>query len=121
MFRMKERNVIIHCHLSKNAGTTFDSSLKRTFGSKFIDHRDDNSMREGGSYLLHFLSLNLNIQALSSHHTPLTLPHIESIELLPAIFLRHPIDRIGSVCEFERKQDAQTPGAVNAKRLSFPE
>ena len=35
------RKVIIHKHLFKNAGTTFDWSLHKNFGNDFCDHRDD--------------------------------------------------------------------------------
>ena len=35
--------------------------------------------------------------------------------------LRHPLLRIRSVYDFERKQDAQTPGALAAKRMTFGE
>ena len=35
------RNVILHYHLFKNAGSTLDWSLQRQFGAGFVDHRDD--------------------------------------------------------------------------------
>ncbi|MCP4829188.1 MAG: hypothetical protein GY889_09965, partial [Proteobacteria bacterium] len=35
------------------------------------------------------------------------------------ISIRHPIDRARSVYEFEKKQDAATPGAIAAKKMSF--
>ena len=41
------RHVLIHAHLFKNAGTTFDFSLQRSFGEQFVDHRDDAGWHAG--------------------------------------------------------------------------
>ena len=41
------RHVILHGHIFKNAGTSFDWSLERSFGEAFVDHREDKLMREG--------------------------------------------------------------------------
>jgi len=32
------RHVLVHAHIFKNAGTTFDFSLSRFFGHDFVDH-----------------------------------------------------------------------------------
>jgi hypothetical protein len=113
------RPVIVHCHIFKNAGTTLDWSLQRQFGSGFVDHRDDDSMRKGAAFLGPFLQSNPDISAISSHHVQLPLPESTELELLPIIALRHPIDRARSVYDFERRQDANTPGAMQAKKLDF--
>lgn len=115
------RTILIHCHMFKNAGTTFDWSLQRNFGELFLDHRDDEPMRNQKGYLYDYLQKHKDIVSLSSHHIQLPLPVVEDINFLPAFLLRHPIDRVGSVYEFERQQDADTPGAINAKKLSFNE
>ena len=66
---MEEREVILHCHLFKNAGTALDWALQRTFGDGFIDHRyDDNMRQEGVVYLDGYLSKRPKVQVLSSHH-----------------------------------------------------
>jgi GT2 family glycosyltransferase len=113
------RPVIVHCHLFKNAGTTLDWSLQRQFGAKFVDHRDDDNMRRGAPYLKPYLEAHRQISALSSHHIRFPLPISDELNLLPLISLRHPIDRARSVYDFERRQEANTPGAVQAKKLSF--
>ena len=112
--------VIIHVHLFKNAGSTFDWSLKRNFGSAFIDHRDDDQMRKGAAYLGPYLK-RWRPKAISSHHIKLPLPEIEGMRLLPVFLLRHPIDRIGSVYSFEKRQKASTKGAIKAKEMTFAE
>lgn len=117
------RKILIHCHIFKNAGTTFDWSLQRTFGQAFIDHRDDEPMRTGAEYLGPYLQeqRQSQLKALSSHHVRFPLPELENIKLIPLILLRNPIDRAGSVYSFERQQKAKTPGAIHAKKFPFPE
>jgi GT2 family glycosyltransferase/predicted nucleic acid-binding Zn-ribbon protein len=117
--RSSARPVIVHCHLFKNAGTTLDWSLQRQFGTAFVDHRDDENMQRGAAYLKPYLETQRQLSAISSHHIRFPLPVSEKLELLPVISLRHPIDRARSVYEFERRQDATTPGAIHAKKLSF--
>jgi Sulfotransferase family len=113
------RTVIAHGHIFKNAGTTFDWSLKRNFGTDFCDHRDDDLMlRHGASYLGQYLRENPGIRAISSHHLCDTSA-IEGIEVIPVYLLRHPVERILSVYSFERKQESSSPGATAAKKYNF--
>ncbi len=114
------RVVIAHGHIFKNAGSTFDWSLQRCFGDAFLDHRDDTPMRErGAEHLREVLEDNPGIGAISSHHMCNPLPQMEGVQFEPAFFLRHPIERIVSVYEFERRQESDSPGAQAAKRLNF--
>lgn len=114
-----KRAVLLHCHLFKNAGTTLDWSLARHFGDTFVDHREDDKMRQGRDYLGPYLHSNAALRALSSHHVQFPLPEDEAYELLPLFLLRHPVDRALSVYAFERRQEAFTPGAVKAKEVDF--
>lgn len=119
---MSERAVILHAHIFKNAGSTLDWALERNFGKGFVDHRDDEAMREGKrEYLLTYLQENPAIQALSSHHLPLPGPHSVGLSTFPIAILRHPIERARSAYRFERKQESDSPGARMAKQLDFPE
>jgi hypothetical protein len=59
------------------------------------------------------------LAAISSHDVRFPLPDSKNFELLPVIALCHPIDRARSVYDFERRQEAGTPGAIKAKGLSF--
>lgn len=115
------RPVIVHCHLFKNAGSTLDWSLQRNFGPSFIDHRDDNDMRRGADYLGQFIESHPDVCAISSHHVRFPLPKSGDFHPIPIIALRHPIDRARSVYDFERRQESDTPGAQQAKALSFPD
>ncbi len=116
------RNVIVHGHIFKNAGTTFDWSLARCLGDGFLDHRDDTAMREGrAEHLAELLETTPGLKAISSHHLCYPLPAVSDVTFHPVYFLRHPIERIASVYAFERRQDAQTRGALAAKEKSFKE
>jgi len=115
-----KRIVIIHRHFFKNAGTTFDTILERNFGSCFCDHRDDIPMRQiGPEYLVRYLRENPDIKALSSHHIWFNMPVSNDLKLISIMFLRHPIERMRSVYNFERKQASDTIGSKMAKLLSF--
>jgi len=115
----RPRPVLLHCHLFKNAGSTLDWSLSRQFGEGFVDHRDDDDMRRGAGYLGPYIERHPDLRALSSHHVRFPLPQSDQYHLLPLVALRHPIERARSVYDFERRQDADTPGARQAKMLSF--
>ena len=117
---MQKRTVILHGHIFKNAGTTFDWSLKRNFGEGFVDHREDKDMRrQGADYLLRYLEERPGIVALSSHHLCCPLPVSEAFDFVPIFMLRHPIERIWSVYQFERRQKSDSPGARRAKELDL--
>lgn len=115
----EHRAIIVHCHMFKNAGSTFDWSLNRCFRGDFLDHRDDTSMKQGAAYLGPFLEENSSLRAISTHALMLPLPNVPSARLLPVFFLRHPIERVWSVYAFERRQPEDTPGSLMARKLSF--
>ena len=122
MFRSKSRPVIVHGHIFKNAGSTFDWSLKRNFNKGFIDHRDTEEMKFGASdYLADYIGRHKRLKAISTHHLYwcMPLPEREKLDIIPCFFLRHPIERVRSVYDFERRQQSDTPGAVHAKKLCF--
>ena len=113
------RLVILHNHLFKNAGTTIDWALARELGSAFVDHRDDADMRQGAGYLGPYLLDNPGVSALSTHHLSLPLPELAGLRLAMIMMFRHPVERVTSVYEFERKQEgSQTPGALKARESS---
>jgi len=122
MSELKSRTIIAHGHIFKNAGSTFDWALQRNFNKGFVDHSDNDQMRRGGASCLEkVLDANPNLKAIASHHLYrwMPLPKLPMVTIIPCFFLRHPIERVGSVYTFERTQKAETPGAVHAKKLNF--
>ena len=69
--------------------------------------------------LIDFIRANPSVKAVSSHTAVVSVPDYEDIQILPILFFRHPIDRIRSAYDFEKKQDAKTPGAIAAKSGDF--
>ena len=114
------RHVILHGHIFKNAGTTFDWSLRKNFGDSFLDHRQDQLMRQDGSAHLQQLLLDKQqLKAISSHHMTQALPEMPQVRFTQIYLLRHPLLRLRSVYDFERKQRGATPGSKAAKSKSF--
>lgn len=114
------RVVILHNHLFKNAGSTIDWALERNFGGAFVDHREDNLMRQGASYLGPYLLKNRHVRALSSHHLTMPLPELASVRMMMIMMFRHPIERVTSVYNFERAQESDThPGVIHARKFSL--
>jgi len=114
--------IILHAHMFKNAGTTLDWSLARSFGAGFLDHRDDDQLRDKPEALDDMLEQNATLQAVSSHWLPLPLSSATRRRSALVFFLRHPLDRVRSVYEFERRQaDSEGPSPRQAKALSFRE
>lgn len=119
--RLLGRQTILHCHVFKNAGTTLDWALERSFNAGFIDHRDDAVLiKQGMGYLEDFLNKHPNISAVSSHHMPFVPEHEQSYFWL--VMLREPLRRVRSVYEFEVKQlPISSLGSKMAKELDFSE
>jgi len=115
------RNVLLHFHLFKNAGTTIDWCLKRSFGDQFFEHREDNIMLRGGMhYLMDYLIGTPNIVAISSHHMAFD-PRWKHRDIHPwyIILLRKPLIRAVSIYEFEKRQTGDSLGAKKAKYLDM--
>lgn len=118
------RPILLHCHLFKNAGTSIDGALQRSFGTGFVDHRDDNAMAAGGMpYIDRLLTQNSQLIAVSSHQMPFDPDYksgTRSIWYL--VMLREPIARALSVYHYERIQPQKiSVGAKLSKRMSIRE
>lgn len=118
----RPRPVLVHAHMFKNAGTTFDWSLARSFGDGFVDHRDDGFMKQGASYLGPWLEEHASCRALSSHWITPPMPDNSRLRPFLCMLLREPVERMYSVYQFERQQQGvDTPGSIRARQLSFLE
>jgi hypothetical protein len=90
------RNVIIHYHLFKNAGTAVDYILRQSFGDRlgFVEGTDGHLSPDD---LGKFVQEHEDLVAVSSHQACLPLPQVMGVMFHPIVFLRDPIDRVGSV------------------------
>jgi hypothetical protein len=108
-----ERTVLIHYHLFKNAGTSLDEALKRAFPGGWTDY--ERQHRILGPELAELIAARPEVRAISSHNAWLPPPEMVGVRLIPIVFVRHPLDRVRSVYDFERSQQADTPSARVAR------
>ena len=98
------RHVLLHYHVLKNAGSTVEYILDRSFGNKWtrFDGPDRNSVLNIG-HLFSFLEENPDVQALSSHQLRYPKPVREGYVFFDMFFVRDPIDRIYSMYKFFKR------------------
>lgn len=114
-----DKPLIIHYHLFKNAGTSLDQVMHRNFDKGWVEREFDGSIQDRLKQAEDFLNNNPKLKVLSSHSLVGPLPDLDKKTIIPLIFIRHPIVRMLSAYKFERVQDAQTPGALLAKKTDF--
>lgn len=118
---MADRSVIIHYHMFKNAGSSVDAILQHNFGDKWVEIEGPDNKKLTPEMMVEYINANPEVKAISSHTAQVTLPNIPNVNIIPIFFFRHPVGRIQSAYNFERKQDSDAPGAVKAKEVDFPE
>jgi hypothetical protein len=111
------RNVIVHYHFFKNAGTSIDEMLRENFGAVWRSYEEGAKPTELSQYIIQ----DPDITVVSSHKALFPVPEIEGVAIWPIFYLRHPIDRFLSIYEFERNQRALTDGAKIASTNSISE
>ena len=104
------RNIILHHHIFKNAGSSFSAILDNNFGRA---HAKVDAVEPWGVLdrdgVINYLLKNPEVRAISSHTSRLLPESIGDIRFHQMYFLRHPIDRVGSVYSFERRQPVGSP------------
>jgi hypothetical protein len=114
------RHLLLHYHLFKNAGTSVDAVLKKNFGAHWANVEFPPPRKADHQALIRaFIHENPALRAISSHTLMLPAPEIEGIDIFPIVFVRHPLLRLRSAYEFERRQAAETAGAQLAKQFDF--
>jgi hypothetical protein len=108
------RHLILHYHLFKNAGTSLDSALRAHFKDAWHEREGPGPgwLSDG---IAAFIAAHPRIVVLSTHTGLLPVPAVPGVTVHPLIFLRHPLDRVRSIYDFESKQDAETEGARVAR------
>lgn len=116
-----DRTIILHVHLFKNAGTSFDAVLKRNFPGRWVTHEFPRGGAQGNAGLiLDWVDRAPAAVAFSSHTVWGPLPQRAGLRVISALFLRDPLSRIRSAYRFERTQaGATTLGAQLAQTADF--
>lgn len=119
---MGPRQVLVHYHLFKNGGSTVDAVLRRHFGKGWAGVEGERPWSVlAASALAGLLDADPGIKAISSHQARMPPPTVPGVVFHSLFFLRHPIDRAGSVYAFERRQSSDAPGARAARTMDFAE
>lgn len=112
--------LLIHYHIFKNAGSSFEWALEKAFGKEL--QRYDSPSPGGfltGRDLARYLDTHVRVKALASHQAAPPAPLIKGRRVLSSILIRDPVARVRSIYAFERSQVANNPGAIKAKELDF--
>ena len=143
----RNRVVVVHHHIFKNAGTSFNHALKLAFGERFSEYDLPGGQVVTAEQLAGYIREHIETRAISGHHIALsTVPGVDdqtvnrqntdgqkvnnqnangqsaqepNYQTISSVLIRNPLARVSSIYKFERQQDAQTEGARMAKRLSF--
>lgn len=101
------RFILLHYHILKNAGTTVENILDRSFGHRYcpIDEQERDAHFPNAS-LLSLISRNPHLKAVSSHQIRYPVPTVPGIIFFDLCILRDPIDRIRSMYDYFRKKPA---------------
>ncbi len=114
------RLLLLHYHVFKNAGSSFDETLRQSFEGNWTEREFTPSAKASNvAEIEAFLAGHPHLQALSSHTALLPLPQVEGVEIFPVFFVRHPILRLQSAYRFESRQNADTFGSRLARRTDF--
>ncbi len=113
------RRVICHYHIFKNSGTSFDELLKKNYGGKFFTFDGPFPFFKISQDELARVIRNTGSLAYSCHQLTLPVPAALECEVLPVVFVRHPMLRIRSVYQFGKKSPTTTPGGEEAGSMSF--
>jgi len=98
------RNVIVHYHLFKNAGSSIEHLLKFNLGDQWLAYDSDSANGIIPSTDLEkLITDNPDKVAFSSHQIIPPLPQIDG-NIYPIVILRDPIDRVKSAYLFEQKK-----------------
>ena len=114
------RNIILHYHLFKNAGSSIDAILKNNFKDKWVT-REFEGMVDNSKEVTQWIQNHPDSIAFSSHTMNGPIPKIDDVNIISIAMIRNPIDRIISAYNFERQQKATTWGAQLAKNATFEE
>lgn len=114
------RNVICHYHIFKNSGTSFDTLLSENYRSKLISFDGPFPFFTiDQEQLSRIIERKQNVVAFSSHQIQLPVPVSLDFQVLPVVFIRHPLLRILSIYKFKRQTYDGTTTSKAAQDMSF--
>ena len=100
----RERSVLLHYHIFKNAGSTILYILERNFKDAFVNlHGVHDESVIAPEEIVDLVLADSTVSALSSHHFRYPKPSACRVAFVDVCFLRHPLGRIRSLYRYARK------------------
>lgn len=115
----RDRVVIFHYHLFKNAGTSLDALFQEQFAGRWVTREFAAQRGENRRAVQDWIVETPDAVCFSSHTALLPPPAVPRTRVLPVIFVRHPLDRIASAYSFERKQGDPGFGSTLARHTTL--
>ncbi len=107
---MEQRNVLLHYHIFKTAGTSFETILRRNYGDQHVSFDGPASASSiDHATLLKVIHNNPDAHSFSSHQISLPVPTTSRLRILPVVFVRHPLLRIRSAYLHEMRHHTGQP------------
>ncbi|KGE04901.1 sulfotransferase family 2 domain-containing protein [Pseudohaliea rubra] len=103
------KTVIVHYHIFKNSGSTFDKVLGMNFPGRHLAFDGPFDFSKISQDELLKILHNRDEIAFSSHQVNLPVPTSLDVQILPVVFIRHPLLRLRSIYRF-RKRGANDAG-----------
>jgi hypothetical protein len=114
------RSCLIHYHIFKNAGSSFEWALKKVFGKAI--HSYDPPATDAvfsTAQIARYVLGHPQARGVVTHQAVLPAPQLRGCRIISSILLRDPLARVRSIYVFERQQNAPSAGARRAKELDF--
>ena len=118
--KLQASPLLIHYHIFKNAGTSFERALQQNFGSglRRFDLTDPNGFVSAHD-IVRFVEANPNTRAIASHQAAPPGPSIRGRRVMTSLLIRDPIARVRSIYAYERRQPNDNAGTRKARELDF--
>ncbi|MEQ8262985.1 hypothetical protein [Pseudohaliea sp.] len=97
------KSIIVHYHIFKNSGSTFDEVLRRNYRDGHVEFDGPFDFFKINQDELLKILRNLTATSCSSHQINLPVPTSIDIRALPVVFLRHPMLRIRSIFRYGKR------------------
>lgn len=113
---MQTKVILIHHHIFKNAGNSFNYALNQYFKNTFFKFDLPKSQIVTRKDIKQFILEHPQALAISSHHACMPTPKGKNYRTISSVILRQPLARIESIYKFGQKQKEN-----KANELSFKE
>lgn len=111
------RKIVIHHHIFKNAGVSIDHNLSSNFDGSWLAVEGPNPFSSlSNQDLIRFLDTHTTCKSVSSHQARVIRNEIDGYKFFPVIFLRDPVDRIGSCYQYEKLVNTNYHSSIAAQR-----